>query len=90
MSAESLPGSHGGKGIPESSHPDIAGSLLLQEGANLLKLGATRAGIVEEIAELTRARFHFLDIFLELRVALEHQHLMLGPAFLRQRMDRVD
>lgn len=54
-----------------------------------MKLGATRAGVVEEIAELAGAWFDFLDIFLKLRVALENENLVLRATLLRERMYRV-
>jgi hypothetical protein len=75
--------------LPKPAHPHIAGGFLLEKGADLLELGATRAGVVKEVAELAGARLDFLDIFLELWIALENEDLVFWATLLRERMYRM-
>jgi hypothetical protein len=68
--------------IPDAQPPDVASRLLLEELADLLDLGASRSGIEQEIAELTRVG---LDVDCTLGgtgIALEDKDLMFRPAFL--------
>jgi len=64
---------------PNLAPPDILGSLLLQEGTDLLQLAATRAGIVQQVREFAGVGLNLLDALLEPGVAFQDQDLVLGP-----------
>lgn len=66
--------------VPDSHAPDVVGSLLLKERANLLDLGATAGGIEEEIAQLTAIGDDINRALCNPWIALEHQDLVFRPA----------
>jgi len=66
------------------------GVLLFQKCADLLQLVATRAGVVEQIAQLRGVGLDLLHGLLVFGIALEHQDLMLGSTFLARRVDGVE
>lgn len=63
--------------LPKSRFSDIACRSLLQECADLLKLTATRAGVVEEVTELARVGLDLCCALLVLGVAAHDQNLVL-------------
>lgn len=50
--------------------------------ADLLQLASSRAGIIQQVAQLTRVRLDLDGIFLMTRVAFENQDLVLWPKLL--------
>ena len=62
--------------IPYPSFPHVPGRALVEEVADLLQLGAARAGVVEQVAQLARVGLDLDIVLLELGIALEHQHLV--------------
>ncbi len=67
---------------PNSQAPDIAGRLLLEEGADLLDLSPAGGGIVEQVAQLARVGFDIDGSLCGPGVALEDEDLVLGAASL--------
>lgn len=76
----------GGCNIPDSSMPDIAGSFLLEKGADLLDLTPARGGIVQQVAELAGIRLHIDGALGRPRIALEDENLVFRTAFLADGM----
>jgi hypothetical protein len=74
----------GKSGIPNPHAPDIGGSLLLQKGADLLYLGLAAGSVEQEIAELAAVGLDVNGPLCGPGIALEHEDLVLGPAFLLQ------
>lgn len=70
------------KAIPNAHAPDIGSRLLLEKGANLLDLGLAACGVEQEVAQLATVRLDIRSPLGGTRIALEHEHLVLGPAFL--------
>jgi len=68
--------------IPYASLPDVGRGALVQEVSHLLQLTPPCAGIVEQVAQLARVCLDIRIVFLELRIALQHQHLVLRAASL--------
>lgn len=78
-----------GEFVPRSLLPDVALSARLEKIANLLQLAAARAGVVKEIAELARVGLDLRGRLLELGIAFQDEHLMLGTAFLAHGVHRI-
>lgn len=74
--------------IPNLPSPDILGRPLLEKQPDLLQLAASRARIVEQVAELRRVGFDGQHALLEARVAFEDEDLMFRPARLADGIHR--
>lgn len=68
--------------VPYPRLPDIAGGALVEKVADLLQLTPPRAGVVQQVAELARIGLDLHVVLVMSRVAVEHQDLVLRPAFL--------
>lgn len=77
-------GEGGCRDVPDTQSPGVAACLLLEKLADLLDLGAARGGIEEQVAQLTRVGFDVDGTLGGPRIALQHQHLVLGPDPLRE------
>ena len=72
--------------IPISEIVDIVLCPLKQKVADFLKLAPAGAGIVEQVAQLTRVGLDLDIVLLVTRVAFQDQDLVLGAALLTQGM----
>jgi hypothetical protein len=68
--------------IPYAVLPHISGSALIQKVAHFLQLAPSRTCIIQQVAQFARIRLDICIVLLELRIALQHQDLMLRTAGL--------
>lgn len=62
--------------------PDVAGSLLLEEFADLVDLGLAGNEVEQQVAKLARVGLDAYGGLVGARVAFQHQDLVLWPALL--------